>query len=101
MYYHFMNNIKLEEIKMKVLPILKKAAIKKAALFGSYVSGNNTKASDIDMLVELPDNATLFELGGLKITLEEELKKKVDVVTYRSISPIIKDSILRNQYPLL
>lgn len=97
-----MNTTKLEEIKLKVLPILKKANVKKAALFGSYVRGTNIKEeSDIDILVELPDNATLFELGGLKVTLEEELNKKVDVVTYKSISPIIKDSILNNQYPLI
>lgn len=96
-----MNTANLEDIKIKVLPILKKADIKKAALFGSYVRGDNTKSSDIDILVELPDNATLFELGGLKVTLEEQLNKKVDIVTYKSISPIIKDSILSNQYPLL
>ncbi len=101
MYYQVMNVAILEDIKMKILPILKKADIKKAALFGSYVRGDNTKTSDIDILVELPDNATLFELGGLKVTLEEELNKKVDIVTYKSISPIIKDSILSNQYPLL
>lgn len=101
MYYHFMDIATLEDIKIKILPILKTAEVKKAALFGSYVRGNNTKTSDIDILVELPDDATLFELGGLKVTLEEELKRKVDVVTYKSISPIIKESILSNQYPLL
>ena len=96
-----MNKTILEEIKTKVLPILKQANVKKAALFGSYVRGDNTKKSDIDMLVELPDSATLFELGGLKVTLEEKLNKKVDIVTYKSISPIIKDSILSNQYSLI
>jgi predicted nucleotidyltransferase len=96
-----MNTAILEEIKIKVLPILKQAEVKKAALFGSYVRGDNNETSDIDILVELPDNATLFELGGLKVTLEEKLKKNVDVVTYKSISPIIKESIFRNQYPLL
>ena len=96
-----MNKATLEEIKTEALPILKQANIKRAALFGSYVRGENTNESDIDILVELPENATLFELGGLKVTLEEKLKKKVDVVTYKSISPIIKDSILNNQYPLI
>ncbi len=96
-----MNKAILEEIKKKALPLLRQADIKKAALFGSYVRGDNTEESDIDILVELPDSATLFELGGLKISLEEELNKKVDIVTYKSISPIIKDSVLNNQYLLL
>lgn len=96
-----MNNAILEKIKGKALPVLKQADVRKAALFGSYVRGTNTPNSDIDILVELPEDATLFELGGLKITLEEKLNKKVDLVTYKSISPIIKESILNNQYPLL
>ena len=96
-----MNKAILEEIKKKALPLLRQADIKKAALFGSYVRGDNTEESDIDILVELPDSATLFELGGLKISLQEELNKKVDIVTYKSISPIIKDSVLNNQYLLL
>ncbi|MBA3723984.1 MAG: nucleotidyltransferase family protein [Candidatus Levybacteria bacterium] len=96
-----MNTVKLEEIKTKILPILKQADVKKAAIFGSYAKGTNRKTSDIDILVELPENATLFELGGLKVTLEEKLEKNVDIITYKSISPIIKDSILSNQYPLI
>ena len=96
-----MSNTVLEELKVKALPVLKQAEVKRAAFFGSYVRGDNTNESDIDILVELPENATLFELGGLKVSLEEELKKKVDVVTYKSISPIIKDSILSNQYQLI
>jgi uncharacterized protein len=96
-----MSKTVLEDIKKDILPILQKADVKKAALFGSYVRGDNTRESDIDILVELPENASLFELAGLKIDLEGKLKKKVDVVTYRSICPLIKDSILSNQYPLL
>lgn len=38
-----MNAAILEDIKIKILPILKKADIKKAAIFGSYVRGDNTK----------------------------------------------------------
>ena len=101
MYYHSMNTLKLAEIKTKVLPILKQADVKKASIFGSYARGTEITTSDIDILVELPDNATLFELGGLKVTLEEKLEKNVDIVTYKSISPIIKDSILSHQYPLI
>ena len=96
-----MNTTILEEIKEKAIPVLKQAEVKKAALFGSYVRGDNRNESDIDILVELPEDATLFELGGLKVDLEVKLKKKVDVVTYKSISPIIKDSILSNQYQLI
>jgi len=96
-----MTQVQLNNLKKEILPILKKAGVKKAALFGSYVRGDNTRESDVDILIELPEDATLFELGGLKIDLEEKLQRKVDVVPYKSIYPKIRDSILSNQYPIL
>jgi len=95
------NLIQLEKIKSKAFPILKTAHVKRAALFGSYARGDYSTKSDIDILVELPKNATLLDLAGLKIDLEEKLKKKVDVVEYEGIYPLIKDSVLRYQYPIL
>jgi predicted nucleotidyltransferase len=96
-----MNKVVLEEIKNDVLPILKKADVTKAALFGSYVRGDNTPSSDIDMLIDLPRGKSLFDLAGLQINLEKKLQKRVDVVTYRSICPHLKDSILSNLYPII
>lgn len=96
-----MNKQLLEEIRVKVLPILKQAEVKKAALFGSYVQGDNTQYSDIDILVDLPRGKTLLDLAGIKQDLEEILKKNVDVVEYEGIHPLIKDSILKYQYQIL
>ncbi len=95
------NLIELEKIKKKALPVLIQAHVKKAALFGSYVRGDNTKDSDIDILVELPKHATLLDLVGIKQDMEEKLKKKVDVVEYEGIHPMLRDSILQYQYPIL
>jgi len=94
-----MNNI--QSIQNKIIPILKQANIKKAALFGSYVRGDNTEKSDIDILVAFPENTTLLDLVRLQRHLEKNLSKKVDIVSYNAISPLIKDSILKYQYPLL
>ena len=91
----------LEDIKRRVVPVLKEADIQKAALFGSYVRGDNTDKSDIDMLVAFPENTTLVEVAYLKRKLEEILKKKVDLVSFNAISPLIRDSILQNEYALL
>lgn len=91
----------IQEIKEKVAPILKKAHVKKAALFGSYVRGDNTEDSDIDILVELPKEATLIDLISIKQDLEAELQKEVDVITYNGIDPLLKNSILQSQYPIL
>lgn len=91
----------LENIKNQVIPVLKQADIKKAALFGSYVRGDNSEESDIDMLVAFPEDTTLVDVAHLKHQLEEILKKKVDLVSFNAISPLIRDSILQHQFALL
>lgn len=42
----------IEEIKQKILPILRRHGVAKAAVFGSFVRGENKEGSDLDLLVE-------------------------------------------------
>lgn len=88
---------RIEEIKRKILPVLQRYGVTKAAVFGSFATGENKEGSDLDLLVELPDDKSLLDLAGLKVNLEELLKMKVDVLTYDSIHPLLKDIILSEQ----
>lgn len=91
----------IKEIKEKVLPILREAGVKRSSIFGSYVRGEQKKNSDIDILVELPRGSSLLDLVGLEMKLKEVLGKKVDLITYKSVSPYLKDYILKEQVQLL
>jgi len=91
----------IHEIKNRILPILKEYGIKKASLFGSIVKGESTKDSDIDILIEMPETATLLELSTLKIDLENILNKNVDVLTYDSLHHLLRDKILQEQEAVL
>lgn len=91
----------ISQIKNKVGPILKAAGITRSALFGSYVHGEATLNSDVDILVEFPDGMSLFDVVELKDKLEEVLGKKVDLVDYDHIKPLLKQSILSHQVPVL
>jgi len=91
----------LASIKRKIIPILKKNHVVKAGIFGSYARGDVKKKSDIDILIKFRGKKSLFDLAGLKIELEEKLNKKVDVLTYRSIHPFIKNNILKEEVPIL
>ena len=64
-------------------------------IFGSYVHGRQRKGSDLDLLVKFYKGATLFELVGLSIFLEEELGIKVDVVPHDALREEIKEKILK------
>ena len=91
----------VEDIKQRAIPILKKEGATRAALFGSVVKGEMREDSDIDILVDLPSGTSLFDLAGLKIKLEESLGRDVDVITYNSIDPLLKDNILKGQLRII
>lgn len=91
----------VEEIKSLIIPILKRYGVKKASLFGSFVRGENTERSDIDILVEFEGEKSLLDLSSLKIDLEEALGRRVDVLTYNSINPLLKERILKEQKAIL
>jgi predicted nucleotidyltransferase len=96
-----MNQITTEQIKQRVVPILKEAGIIRSSLFGSYVTGDQTKESDVDLLVEFPTGKSLFDLIDLQNELQEVLGKNVDVITYNSVSPYLKKYIFEHQMQLL
>ena len=78
----------LDKIIQQIIPVLKQAEVRKAALFGSYVRGDNNEDSDVDVLVDLPRGKTLLDLVGLKQDLEEVLQREVDVVEYGEFIPL-------------
>ncbi len=91
----------IEEIKEKITPILKEEGITRSALFGSVVRGEETRDSDVDILIQPPDGMSLFGFVALERKLGEAVGKKVDLVSYRAIHPVLKDQILSEQVPIL
>jgi len=93
--------MRLEKMSSRVIPVLKRYDVKRAAFFGSFVRGEQKGDSDIDILVEFEGEKSLLDLAGLKIELEEILGRKVDVLTYRSLHPLLRDRILQEQKVIL
>lgn len=91
----------IEDVKKKIRPILENYGVKKAGLFGSVVRGELTEDSDIDILVEIEKDISLLEFVGFKLEIEKKLGRKVDLVEYSEIKPLLKDIILREQVAIL
>jgi len=91
----------IENIKKKIIPILKRYGVKKAAIFGSFVRGETKKSSDIDILVEFEKNISLLDFVGLKLEIEETLGRKVDLVEYNTLKPFIREKVLEEQLAIL
>ncbi len=89
-------------MKARILSILKKNGVKKASLFGSYARGEATQESDVDLLIEFKGKKKdLLDHVCLVQELEEALKCKVDVLTYKYIHPSIRKQILSEQVRIL
>lgn len=90
-----------EDIKQKIILVLKRHGVSKASVFGSVARGEEHPNSDIDVLVEIPRPYGLFEFISIKQSLEDALERKVDLVDYRAIKPRIKENILKSQVQIL
>ena len=91
----------VEQLKKKLLPILNKHRVSRAGIFGSMAEGTTKETSDLDLLVEFKGKKSLLDLVALKLDLEKEINRKVDVLTYQSLNPLIKKSVLKNEVKVL
>jgi uncharacterized protein len=88
---------------------LKRAAVREAArrfhtanprVFGSVLHGVDEDGSDLDLLVDALPGATLFDLGGLQLELEDLLGVHVDVLTPGDLPPKFRQQVLAEARPV-
>jgi predicted nucleotidyltransferase len=63
-------------------------------VFGSAGRGEASEESDLDLLVEMSEGRTLFDLIALSNELKDTLGIEVDVVTEGGLSPYLRERIL-------
>ena len=69
-------------------------------VFGSVLRGDDKEGSDLDILVDALPGATLFDLGGLQVELEELLGVRVDLLTPKELPPRFRDRVLNEAIPI-
>lgn len=63
-------------------------------VFGSVARGQDHEGSDVDLLVDMPAGASLLQLVGLHLALQDALGAPVDLCTERELHPLLRDRIL-------
>ncbi len=82
-----------ETLKENMPEIKKKYSVKNLYIFGSYVRGEQTPESDIDILVEFEKGKKTFRnYIGLKFYLEELFGLKVDLVIKEAVRKELKNT---------
>ena len=69
-------------------------------IFGSVLHGTDRDDSDLDLLVDALPCATLFDLGGLQVELEDLLGVSVDVRTPGDLPPKVRARVLAEAAPV-
>ncbi len=73
----------------EIISLLKKHEIKNAYVFGSVLTNKFNEDSDVDFLVTIQENLDPVEAGGhlwdLTYELEDLLKRKIDLITEKSL----------------
>jgi predicted nucleotidyltransferase len=69
-------------------------------VFGSVLRGEDEEGSDIDILVDALPGATLFDLGGLQMDLQDLLGVRVDLLTPEELPRQIRERIVAEAIPI-
>jgi uncharacterized protein len=85
-----MNIDQLHQYASQIREIAKKHGISKIYVFGSIARGENTTLSDVDLLVDMQEGASLFGAAGFCYETELLLGIRVDVIPL-SVLPQVKD----------
>jgi predicted nucleotidyltransferase len=89
-------NIKaiLEQKREDIFRLAAKYGAFNVRIFGSAVRNEEGPKSDIDLLVEMEPDRSLFDLGGLQDELQSLLGCEVDIVTEKGLHWYIRDQVI-------
>ena len=88
-----------EEVETRlaaIAPRLRAFGVSRVRLFGSFLRGEQTADSDIDLLIDFPaDGLTLHNVFGAEAAIRDATGRTVDLLTPGGLSPHIGPHILR------
>lgn len=74
--------------------------IQKIYLFGSQLHGDAKEDSDVDLLIELLEPLSFFQLFAVEEALKAAVGREVDLVTPEFLSKYFRDDVLREAFVL-
>ena len=71
-----------------------------ARVFGSVLHGDDTEASDLDLLVDPTSDTTLMDIGAIRYKLRMLLGVPVDVLTPKALPDSFRNRVLEEAVPV-
>lgn len=91
---------RLRQHRRALLDAVEHAGGSNLRVFGSVARGEDGPDSDVDLLVDLPEDMSLFAVLALEGTLERILKVKVDLAPVASLKPRVRAEALADAVAL-
>ncbi|MDP3989315.1 MAG: nucleotidyltransferase family protein [bacterium] len=89
-----------DELYQKIVPILKKNGVRRAAVFGSFSRGEETKESDLDLMIVLGRPMGMIAFVRMKREIEHVAGRRVDIVVEKSINRHVRPYIEKDLVPI-
>lgn len=83
----------INKLKEEINFLSSNYSVKSIGLYGSYVRNENSKNSDIDLLIDFSNMPDIFQFVELSNYLSKKLNRKIDLVTVDSVRPEIKTQV--------
>jgi predicted nucleotidyltransferase len=90
----------LDEHREAIRSIILSHRARNPRVFGSAARGNDSVASDLDVLIDPTSDTTLFDIGSIRHALIELLGIPVDVVTPNALPARIRQQVLAEAVPV-
>lgn len=91
---------RLRRHRRALIDIAARHGTRNLRVFGSVARGEDTEASDVDLLVDLDAGKGLVALAAISRELSELIGAHVDVVPANSLKTAIRDEVLAEAVPL-
>lgn len=91
---------RLDALKPEVLAVATRHGASNLRIYGSVATGGEHPTSDLDLLVDLPEEQSLLGLISLRQDLQDLLGCSVDVTEAETLHPLIREQILEQAQAL-
>jgi predicted nucleotidyltransferase len=81
--------------RTRILDLARRHHVRRVRLFGSMSRDSACPGSDIDLIADLEQEGTLFDLGAFLLDLQDLLGRPVQVLTENSLHPGIRSRTLQ------
>ena len=93
-------SVALQTYREQIRSIVKNHRANNVRVFGSVVRGEDTDASDLDLLIDPTSETSLMDIGAIRYELKSLLGVNVDILTPNALPDSFREQVLKESIPV-